>query len=181
MDINPYAPPTAIVVDAAPTFSGSISPFFPVSTTKLIVLSLCTLGLYEVYWFYKNWQQIKARDQSDIWPAARAIFAIFYCSSCFKHIRDFETPGLGKTSLAAGELAAGWIIITLLGRLPDPFWLISLGAPFFLLPVQSQVNRINAAINPEHDPNSRFSVANWIAVVLGAILLVLAVIGAMMN
>jgi hypothetical protein len=42
--------------------------FFPVSITKFLLLSIGTLGLYEIYWFYKNWGFIKARDRSDISP-----------------------------------------------------------------------------------------------------------------
>jgi hypothetical protein len=28
------------------------TPFFAVSVTKLVVLSFCTLGLYQIYWFF---------------------------------------------------------------------------------------------------------------------------------
>ena len=34
--------------------------YYPVSPGKLIALSVLTLGLYEIYWFYKHWQQIQA-------------------------------------------------------------------------------------------------------------------------
>ena len=30
--------------------------FFPVSTLKLILMSIVTFGSYEIYWFYKNWK-----------------------------------------------------------------------------------------------------------------------------
>ena len=40
--------------------------YYPVSTTKLVVLSILTGGLYEIYWFYKNWKWIKQRDGSSI-------------------------------------------------------------------------------------------------------------------
>ena len=36
--------------------------YFPVSNTKLVLLSVCTLGLYEFYWFYKNWALVKERE-----------------------------------------------------------------------------------------------------------------------
>ncbi len=49
--------------------------FFPVSITKLIILSICTIGIYEVYWFYKNWEIIKQREYSKISPFWRAIFS----------------------------------------------------------------------------------------------------------
>lgn len=176
MDTNPYAPPTAVVADAMPFAAESAeTPFFPVSVAKLLVLSICTLGLYEVYWFYKNWQRIKAREGSDISPVPRALFSVFYCYPCFARIRDFEAPTLAKSALAAGPLATAWIITTLLHKLPDPFWLVSMFAVGFVAPVQAHANRINAACSPDHDPNSRFSFWNWVAVVLGSLFVTLAV------
>jgi hypothetical protein len=43
-----------IAGEMAPAF---VSPpmYFPVSRLKLAVMSTCTLGIYELYWFYKNW------------------------------------------------------------------------------------------------------------------------------
>jgi len=60
--------------------------YFPVSVAKLVVMSLVTFGLYEIFWFYKNWQLIKLREHSEIRPFWRAFFAIFYCYTLFKHI-----------------------------------------------------------------------------------------------
>lgn len=182
MNTNPFAPPAAVVADVALAQSeGTPTPFFPVSTTKLLVLSICTLGFYQVYWFYKNWRLIKERENSDISPAPRAIFSVFYCYQCFKRIGDFALPASAMTELAAGPLAAGWIITSLLHKLPEPYWLVSLLAPFFLVPVQARANRVNAAVNPDHDPNSHFSLWNWVAIVLGSALLVFAVIGTVMK
>lgn len=33
--------------------------FFTVSTKKLLIMSLVTLGFYNIYWFYKNWVVIQ--------------------------------------------------------------------------------------------------------------------------
>lgn len=86
MDANPYAPPTAAVEDIPEAIEKP--PYFAVTTFKFIVLSLCTLGLYEMYWFYQNWHRIKERDGSAIMPAMRSIFSVFFCYQCFDRIRD---------------------------------------------------------------------------------------------
>jgi hypothetical protein len=39
---------------------------FTASTFKLVLMSLCTFGLYEVYWFYKNWVCIKKRTGENL-------------------------------------------------------------------------------------------------------------------
>jgi len=178
MSSNPYAPPIAEVADVHAVSKGEPA-FFAVSLTKLTVLSLCTMGLYELYWFYKNWQLIRAREQTDILPFWRAFFAIFFCYGCFARIRDGGRE-VGLQSLAAGPLAAGWIVMTMLWKLPDPYWLVTYGAIFFMLPVQACANRINAAVAPGHDANSRFTAANWIIAVVGGLLFLMAIIGTFM-
>jgi uncharacterized membrane protein YozB (DUF420 family) len=50
----------------------------------------------------------------------------------------------------------------------------------FLLPVQAAANRVNAAALPDHERNARFSLANWLVVALGGIVVILAVIGSFM-
>ena len=178
MSDNPYATPSAFASADVP-FDAVIAqpPFFAVSITKLVVMSICTFGMYELYWFYQNWKRVKQREGTNIVPWARAFFGIFFCYALFEHVRDFDSEGGEHADLAAGPLAAGWIITTLLSRLPDPYWLVSLAAVVFVVPVQLQMNEINATMVPTHDPNARFSAANWVGAVLGAILCVLGVAG----
>ena len=131
------------ITDTAPLASNK-APWFPVSLLKLSVMSICTFGLYELYWFYENWKLIKQRRRSDILPFWRAFFAYFFCYQCFDEIRE-EARKLGLTPLPpAGPLAAGWIITTLLWRLPDPYWLVTFLSFVFILPVQAVANRINS-------------------------------------
>jgi hypothetical protein len=178
MTDNPYAPPTARVEDAeAHPRAGSTPPFFPVSLTKLAVLSFFTLGFYELYWFYKNWHCIRERERSNLWPVARALFAILFSYACFARIATHGSKRGVSPPLAAGGLAAGWVVVNLMSRLPDPYSLIGLFAFVFLLPVQAYANRVNVAESPDADPNARFSAGNWIAIVIGGLVLTLAVIG----
>lgn len=156
-------------------------PFFATSITKLVVMSVCTLGLYELYWFYKNWQRIKAREGLDIRPFWRAFFAVFFCYSCFSRIRSYDHPALELSSLPAGALATGWIVFTVVWRLPDPYWLISYLSFAFMIPVQHRVNQINDAVAPGHDPNARFTWLNWTGVAIGCVLFALIFIGSLPN
>ena len=61
-------------------FSSSRLPLFPVATHKFIVLSICTLGIYELYWCYQNWKRIKAASrphQGRIRPETSSILESF--------------------------------------------------------------------------------------------------------
>lgn len=175
MTTNPYAPPQAMVAD--PAQSNIETPFFAVSVSKLLILSIFTFGIYEIYWFYKNWHLIKAREHIKISPPLRSIFGIFFCYACFARIRDFPCDTDTRSKLRAGPLALGWILVSLLSALPDPYWLISLFAIVFFIPVQRRVNEINTAVQPEHEPNSRYSAGNWAAIGLGTLWLLLSLVG----
>lgn len=177
MSSNPYAPPLARVDDMAQPAVVGTPLFFPVSLTKFIVLSICTLGLYELYWFYRNWQLIKVREGGRMVPALRAFFAIFFCYACFARIRDSAAQRQIGATLAAGPLAAGWIFTTIMARLPDPYWLVAFVAFVFMVPVQAQVNRLNAVVAPDHDRNARFDVWDWLVAVLGGLLVLAMLVG----
>src|SRR4051812_24345977 len=68
----PIPPPMPIHVrpQAAPE-----PAYHHVSPVKFIIYSICSLGLYNTYWFYKNWRYVRDRDGSNIRPFWRAIFS----------------------------------------------------------------------------------------------------------
>ena len=167
VESNPYAPPQTVVADVPEDTGEAGEPaFFPVSRTKLIVLTFCTLGIYEYYWLYKNWKLVRNRTGERIMPFWRAFFAVFFCYSLFDRVRKYR-PDLPASQIAAGPLAIAWIVLTVLHKLPDPYWLVTFGAAFVLLPVQSAIDAINRDVAPGHDPNARFTAWNWVAVILG--------------
>jgi hypothetical protein len=110
-------------------------------------------------------------------PFWRAFFAVFFCYQCFSHIRKYDHSSVTAGTLAAGPLAAGWIVLNLSWRLPDPYWLITFFAFLFILPIQQRANEINNAVAPGHDPNSRFTWQNWAGIAIGSVILALDVIG----
>ncbi|MEP6605903.1 MAG: hypothetical protein ABJA60_07270 [Nitrosospira sp.] len=150
--------------------------FFRVSLFKLTIMSLFTLGLYEIYWCYRNWQLVKAHETLRILPFARAFFTIFFCYQFFVWVRKAGLRQKNSQPLAPGALAVGWIAFYFIGGLPDPYWVISLLKVFFLLPVQARINHINAIQAPTLDINSHFSPWNWVVIVVGAILFIFAII-----
>jgi hypothetical protein len=151
--------------------------FFAVSPLKLVVMATVTFGIYELYWFYKNWKLIKQRTESDIMPFWRAFFGVIWCYSCFREVRDVAASRGISFPASPGLLAAGWIILTITWRLPDPYSLVCVLSSLMLVPVQNAINRLNSVVAPNHNPNSRFSGWNIAGVVIGGILFVLIIIG----
>ena len=174
MAMNPYAPPGTAVADVPAV--DTAAPWFAVSVSKLFVMCIFTLMLYQIYWFYRQWSHVKRREALSIWPVPRAIFAVFFCYQLYARIRDDGKP-LRVADLAAGPLAAGYIVTTLLSPLPDPYWLVVFASNFFLLPVQAAANAVNAAKAPQHDANAKYSVLNCVGIGIGGAMLALTLIG----
>jgi len=75
-----WRPVSEVVAALAPENTGTapapaalaIEPSLPVvayhhvAPLKFAILSVATLGVYELFWFYKNWKFVRQRDQSRI-------------------------------------------------------------------------------------------------------------------
>lgn len=176
---NPYAAPKAALADAA---APGVQPvFFPVSLLKLTLMSLATLGLYEIYWFYKNWKCVQENFGQKVNAPVRAFFYPLMSYSLFRRIRDHAAGAQLEAKLQAGLLAIAVFITAVLYRLPDPWWLVSLLAFLPLLPVQSVVNQINARLAPGADANRRFSGWNIAGLITGGVFCVLAIVGTLLG
>ncbi len=81
-------------------------PLFPVATHKFIVLSICTLGIYELYWFYQNWKRLKATTNDKLSPFWRAFFAPIWGFSLFKRIRAMSVSAGVPVEWSSSALAS---------------------------------------------------------------------------
>lgn len=175
-ELNPYATPQARIEEAQPLPAGAAA-FFPVTRLKLAVMSLTTFGLYLVYWFYKNWKASEALGDPHVNAPIRAFFYPLVAYGLFARIRRHAKPAGGVELFAAGPLALALLLLSVLWRLPDPYGLIVLLNFLPVLPVQATVNELNAKLAPGVDPNGRFQGWNYVALIGGGLLLVLAVTG----
>lgn len=80
---NLYAPPQAEVreIEAA-----AGDPFYVVARGKFLLLYFATIGLYQVYWFYRHWAAQRRHRGTRTVPVLRALFAIFFTHSLFQRI-----------------------------------------------------------------------------------------------
>ncbi|MDM4770807.1 DUF4339 domain-containing protein [Solimonas sp. SE-A11] len=172
--LAPAAPPTWATASAS---AAGDAPWFAVAPRKLLVMSLCTLTFYNLYWFYQQWWRVRRRDGSDIRPFWRTAFAIFYVYPLFKRIRaEAQEAGL-PPSFEAGTMASLFIVITLLGNLPGPLGMIAMLSALTLMPAQELANRTNAQLAPEYPRNDRYSGLNITGIVLGGLMLLMALFG----
>lgn len=132
-----------------------------------------SVGVYPLYWHYKQWASIKRADASDIWPVARAIFAGF---TFFSLQGDINTQSAFREK---PPLPAAGPVIFLAGgalsRLPDPFGLISNLTQFAMLPA---VSRIYELASPEQrEQVAGMHTRHWVVTVIGLIAWVLVIVG----
>jgi hypothetical protein len=160
-----------------PSDTSSTAPlYFSVSGLKLVLMSTCTFGLYEIYWFWQNWLHVQRRERSGIMPSWRAVFAILYCYALLRRIRETAQMHGVATGVWPGVMTLAWIVLNIASGSPGPGGLVSFLAVFILLPVQITVNAINRAVDPNFVANSRFSGWNITALIIGGALVLLTVI-----
>jgi Domain of unknown function (DUF4234) len=175
---NPYAAPKARVDDGA---AAGEPAFFAVSRLKLVVMSVVTFGLYQIYWFYKNWKAMQASGARLNAPI-RAVFYPLTAYWLFRHVRERAIAAQIAPHHQAGPLAAVlFAVYALTFWLPDPWWLLGYLTILAVLPVQATVDQINRELTPEADPNVRFSGWNIFGIVVGVLILVLGLIGIFLD
>jgi hypothetical protein len=185
MESNVYAPPKARLVDEG----GEAPNHYVVSKKKFWILFLSTLGIYHLYWFYVNWSLHKSRTGERMLPFMRALFSIFFAHSLFRLIDSkLRERNLGYV-WSPGSLATMYVICTVVGHVCDRLARKSIGSPvtdfssLLLLPLvgfalYKAQDAINVACDePNGESNGDLSWANWVWIVLGAILWLLIAIG----
>lgn len=185
MDANVYAPPKAeLEVE-----DGVLEEFYVVSKTKFWTLYLSTLGIYGLYWYYRNWKLHKQTHGLSVWPVARAFFQIFFIHSLFRAMDD----GVRRSGLSyawnSGSVATLLVITTIISNAADRLsakdigepWsgLISMGTLFVMATLLSVAQgAANAACkDPQGASNKEFSGANIAWIVFGVLFWAAALFG----
>jgi hypothetical protein len=78
--------------------SQSAVPFFLVGTRKFVALHVVTLGLYQMYWFYRQWRKLRDVGGEEIWPIPRTIFCGLFSYWLFARV-DEESDRHGLPGL----------------------------------------------------------------------------------
>jgi hypothetical protein len=126
---------------------------FAISLPRLIILSFISLGLYEVYWFSRNWKALSKTNSEIKHTVWRSLFSIFYCYSLFKIIFGVARKQGLNPKINPGLLAISYIILSYLGvglarnhNLSTPIQIAIAIAPLSvipLIPVQQVIRSIN--------------------------------------
>lgn len=176
--VNPYQAPAAYVADAPADVAAATVRLYAPAAWKFLLLSGCTLGLYLLVWFYRNWVAVRRARQVKLSPVARAIFSGITAYFCFEQMEDILAKRLGRRApeLHGGIAALLYFLLSATGRMPHPFWMISLLAP---LPVLWVNQRVRAAGLADRGlvAGEPLSWGAWLLVAVGGCCFLLVLIG----
>lgn len=184
MEENIYQTPASQVVN-----EDDQNEFYVVSIRKFTLLFFLTLGIYSVFWFYKNWKEFKLFHDFSIWPVPRAIFSIFFVIQLFSYVKErlqinqssysFDAKGLGIAYIVFAVIDKGLSRLSYRNDESIVYDLLSIA----LLPVVYVIllkaqKAINHAVNdPDGSQNDSFTAANYVWMILGGILWLLVILG----
>lgn len=149
------------------------APYFPVARQKLIVMSVTTLSLYQIYWFYRNFQRMNARSGSGASPFWRAITAPLTAHGLFAAVRTDAQSRFIAANWSSAGLAAIYFFLTLCCFLDYPWWTIALCSVFALVPVHATMEQVNRKVAPAAPRNDRYSTVDGVAIAAGIALTIL--------
>ncbi|MBQ8661749.1 MAG: hypothetical protein IJ482_05445 [Alphaproteobacteria bacterium] len=87
--------------------------YFSVSSLRLAVLSVLSLGLYFFYWSYKNWAAVKKYTKDDVWPILWSWFLwLFFIIPLFVRMKNSLRQNgcrTGKLMICGGVFIALYV------------------------------------------------------------------------
>ncbi|MCD9087822.1 hypothetical protein [Stenotrophomonas sp. SY1] len=194
---DPYQAPAAVLTatPSAPVVPGVIEEewvhpeLFAPSTGKLVVMSLTSLGLYVLYWFYRNWRAIADQEGTAIWPFWRAVFAPLWGFSCFAQLNRYASGRRRQLAFPPVVLALVYLLINAVANwsvlFPRDFgrnlWVLGLFTFLPLLPMNSLMRGYQQSLRMDMRRQDRLTVWHVLVIVFGGLFVGLALLGALLR
>jgi len=156
------APPPEPPEPREPLFmTGMKDPrWFMVGGVKLAVMIVVTLGFYQIYWFYKQWDRVRDAGEN-VAPAPRSLFSLIFCYSLFRRIVDSSHSAGVPTSVPAWLLTAGFILPNLLWRYEGTEAYLGFLGIVPMVAAQRIATAVAIAQGSTDDRNTRLTWRNW--------------------
>ena len=134
--------------------------YFDISKKRMVLCSILTSGLYDLYWMYQNWKALKiARKDPNNGPLGQTVFWIFYLYSLFKTIFEDANKVGFKSRYGAGVLFGTYLLTAIIAEsnaFPAfVFWMMILISPFIFFPVMDAIRANNKALDETAVPHRK--------------------------
>jgi len=150
--------------------------YYTATPAKFILLSLCSFGVYQFYWFHRNWKLYKTRTARRIMPAWRAAFAPLWAYASFKDITSQARDRGIQHNLHPVVSAAIYIVLLLCWKLPDPYALISALSFAPMLGMNNLARATNRAAARDFQENRRLGFRHWLLIFFGGLCFLFTVV-----
>lgn len=145
-----------------------------------IILNILSLGIYQIYWFYKTWSFFKEKERLDISPIGRAIFSLVFAYTLFEKIFILTEDKVHKKGFPPGVVAVVYYIFTMIvSSIGSVYTPLTLASAFTFIPLMSVVDVMNVYYRNEQpdckERNMPLPIEIGIAI-LGIILWVIIII-----
>ena len=182
-----YAPPESDTDFSAADVDGV--QFYVVGIRKFLILSIVTMNLYFVYWFWRNWRDVKVSTGDSIWPIPRAIFYIFFTHSLLGLADDQLSDKKTEFSWSYRSVATIFVVLAVVSAIVGNLSSREIGSPFtdfvplVLSPILAVLlgkgqQAINIAMDdPDGSANKSLTVANWVWLVIGGLFWLMTLFG----
>jgi hypothetical protein len=147
-----------------PDDSSSLPRFHVVGVPKLVFLSLATLGLYQVYWFYKHWSRVHSWTSNPVLPLGKALFAPVFAYRLFRYIREELDARAVPVYFDPTGASLLFVVLSGLVALPEPYSLFALTSVAPLAWAQASVRRLHLDLDPSFEDDTRLGVRTVVAV-----------------
>lgn len=145
------------------------------SIRRVVLINILSCGLYNLYWFYKNWQQLKKHNNLDIMPIWRTIslfIPIIGLVVLWEHIREIkdyaEAAGVKRTYSTAGMFLL-WLLFLIGARLPEPWDYLGLLSAIPLALVQRTLNSYWDIVQPNR-VEAKLQIGEVVVTIIGLLL-----------
>jgi hypothetical protein len=142
---------------------------FAVGLTKLTLMSITTLGVYQGYWMYRNWKYLRQRRKVQARADRRADYPFFFLYPLFREIRTLGALISSEHMPSPALLFAVWLALTMLANLPDPYCLLGNLDIIPILIVQTYILKLNREQGCERFIDNSLTAKNWLAIAAGVV------------
>ncbi len=146
------------------------APWWPVTTTKFVVMTVGTLGMYQYYWLWANWRRLHDLRGEAVSPTWRVLFAPLASYRLFERARESAAEcGVWRGWSAVG-VAAVYLIAHIALFVGLPAWFTGVALLLPVLPVQITMARVNERVAPNAPRNGTFTALDFAMLIGGALL-----------
>jgi hypothetical protein len=144
---------------------GNVYFFIPIQ--RLVLMTIASFGLYQLYWMYKQWQYYDRKNRLAYQRERGGLAWLFFPWTIFQKIQydtelnnveraDFS--GVGLFWLWAGAGAGIYLVVSsmdsLFGKSDLIYYALGSLDVLVLLPIQRYINRVNAKLGNTYDKPS---------------------------